>query len=213
MISKAPSFFSLLTLRNVFRSAGQKPKIPKKVKPGKDVAGQSYLSLNPAPAPGEVRLPIGELPAYKQRHLYSSYKLPTSGLTQGSQQTPHLSAVGSTFSENAFALEKDTFYPDSEPHVSKNTFVQNPGPLPEVQPLASVPAKPAVTKVVVAVTNPQREEAGRLLKSSTSSSSSKKPERSERYVSALAKHYFDVLNTRAIYSGWLEPPRPKKKKN
>ena len=202
-------------MRNIFRSAGQKTKIPKKVKPPKAVAGQSYLSLNPAPAPASVRLPIGELPLYKQRHLYSSYKLPTSGL--GSQPTPHLRAVGSTFSENAFALEKDTFYPEPEPHVSKNTFVQNPGPLPEVQPLASAPAKPAVTKVV-AVTNPQHQEGGQLLKSSSFSSSSNKPQtseaqRSERYVSALAKHYFDLLNTKAIYSGWLEPPRPKRKKS
>lgn len=199
-------FFSLLSIRNVFRSPGQKTKIPKVVKPPKDVA---YLSLNPAPAPDSVRLPIGELPLYKNRHLYSSYRLPASGLR--TQSTAHLRSVGSTFSKNAFALEKDTFYPDQEPHVSKNTFVQNPGPLPEVQALASAPAKPTVTKVV-AVTKPQRPVAEHLPKSS-SFPSSIEPQRSERYVSALAKHYFDVLNTRAIYSGWLEPPRPKRKKS
>jgi len=125
------------TLFNTLRSPGQKTKIPKEAKPPKDV---SYLSLNPAPAPESVRLPIGELPLYKQRHLYSSYRIPTSGVQ--TQSTAYLRSVGSTFSKNAFALEKDTFYPDKEPHVSKNTFVQNPGPLPEVQPLVSAPAKP-----------------------------------------------------------------------
>ena len=195
-----------MTIRNIFRSPGQKTKIPKEVNPPKDVA---YLSLNPAPAPDSVRLPIGELPLYKHRHLYSPNRLPTSGL--GIQSTAHLRSVGSTFSENAFALEKDTFYPDQEPHVSKNTFVQNPGPLPKVQALASAPAKPTVTKVV-AVTNPKRPVADRLQKSSSFPSSTK-PQRSERYVSALAKHYFDVLNTRAIYSGWLQPPSPKRKKS
>merc|ERR1712105_442208 len=94
-----------------------------------------------------------------------------------------------------------------------NTFVQNPGPLPEVQPLVSAPAKPAITKVV-AVTNPQQRPvaAGRLPKSSRIPSATK-PQRSEKYVRALAKHYFDVLNTRAIYSGWLDPATPKKKKS
>ena len=194
-----------MTIDNIFRSSGQKTKIPKKVKPPKEVGGQSYLSLNPAPAPDSVRLPIGALPLYKQRHLYSSYKLPSTAPGSNAQ----LHSVGSTFSENAFALEKDTFYPDPEPHVSKNTFVQNPGPLPKVQPLASAPAKQTVTKVV-AVTNPQRPVAAHQQPPKVSSG---EPERSERYVSALAKHYFDVLNTRAIYSGWLEPPRPKKKKS
>merc|ERR1711990_836388 len=108
------------TIFNSLRSPGQKTKPPK------EVGGQSYLSLNPAPAPDSVRLPIGELPLYKQRHLYSSYKLPAGASALRSQPTqPQLQSVGSTFSENAFALEKDTFYPDPEPHVSKNTFVQN----------------------------------------------------------------------------------------
>ena len=49
--------------------------------------------------------------------------------------------------------------------------------------------------------------------STSSLSSMNKSERSARYVSALAKHYFDVLNTKAIDSGWLEPPRPKRKKS
>jgi len=276
----------------------QKPKLPKKVKPPKEAGGQFYLSVNPdafpggqayvslspAPVSGSVRLPIGELPLYKQRHLYklqttnpTNFKLPISGL--GSQPTPtlplilplplphltpplplplpalplplplptpHLHSVSSTFSENAFALEKDTFYLDPKPHVSKNTFVQNPGPLPQDEALASAPAKPIVTKVVavthpqrpvtvslperpVAVflpTNPQRPVAVSLLKRPvavslpkrpvavslpkfSSVSSSTQPQRSAPW----RKHYFDVLNTRAIYSGWLEPSRPRKKES
>ena len=133
------------------------------------------------------------------------------------QSVPHVSAVGSTFSENAFGREKDTFSPESEPHVSKNTFVQNPGPLlPQVQPLASAQAKQPVTKAVPDVTSPKRLRPVQvhLPTTSTSSLSSlNESERSARYVSALAKHYFDVLNTKAIYSGWLEPPRPKRKKS
>ena len=129
---------------------------------------------------------------------------------------PLVRAVGSTFSEKAFGREKDTFTPESEPHVSKNTFVQNPGPLPQVQPLASAQAKPPVTKAVPDVTSLKhlRPVQVHLPATSTSSlSSMNKSERSARYVSALAKHYFDVLNTKAIDSGWLEPPRPKRKKS
>ena len=113
-------------------------------------------------------------------------------------------------------FEKDTFTPESEPHVSKNTFVQNPGPLPQVQPLASAQAKPPVTKAVPDVTSLKHLQPVQvhLPATSTSSlSSMNKSERSARYVSALAKHYFDVLNTKAIDSGWLEPPRPKRKKS
>ena len=134
------------------------------------------------------------------------------------QFVPQVSAVGSTFSENAFGREKDTFSPESEPHVSKNTFVQNPGPLPQVQPLASAQAKQPVTKAVPDVMSPKLlrpvQVQVHLPTTSTSSLSSlNESERSARYVSALAKHYFDVLNTKAIYSGWLEPPRPKRKKS
>ena len=153
----------------------------------KDVAGQSYLSLNPVPFDSPVRLPIGKLPLHKQRHLYSSYKQPGGRVVVG-QSVPLVRAVGSTFSEKAFGREKDTFTPESEPHVSKNTFVQNPGPLRPVQ--VHLPAT-----------------------STSSLSSMNKSERSARYVSALAKHYFYVLNTKAIDSGWLEPPRPKRKKS
>merc|ERR1711970_1586792 len=85
------------TIFNSLRSPGQKTKIPKKVKPPKAVAGQSYLSLNSAPAPASVRLPIGELHLYKQRHLYSSYKLPAGASALRSQPTqPQLQSVGST---------------------------------------------------------------------------------------------------------------------
>ena len=179
--------------RIISRSPDQKAEIPKN-------PAKSYLSLNPAlgPAAASARLPIGE-----RHHLHSSHIIPISVF--------HLRDVGSTFSKNAFALEKDTFAPDPEPHISKNTFVQNPGPLPKLQPLASAPPKPTVTKVL-AVKDTQLSAGVQLPKSSNSSSSTE-PARSERYVSSLAKYYFDLLNTKAIYSGWIEPTRLKRKRD
>merc|ERR1712083_1162393 len=104
------------TIFNTLRSPDQKAEIPKN-------PAKSYLSLNPAlgPAAASARLPIGE-----RHHLHSSHIIPISVF--------HLRAVGSTFSKNAFALEKTLLHPTQSRTFPRTHLCRIPAHCPNSSP-------------------------------------------------------------------------------